>query len=79
MFVLGYEVPIQLCIKIVARFKKFRQRYRKLAASLGKCSSVMGVAIAEGFKALLVREKISENQKDPMFASQPGQLKNVVK
>ena len=34
---------------------------------------VVGGAVAEWSKALLLREKINENQKDPWFAPRPGQ------
>ena len=33
-----------------------------------------GGAVAEWSKALLKREKINENQKDPWFAPRPGHL-----
>ena len=33
----------------------------------------MGGAVAEWCKALQLREKISENKKDPRFAPRPGQ------
>ena len=33
----------------------------------------IGGAVAEWSKALLVREKINENKKDPRFAPRPGQ------
>ena len=36
-----------------------------------------GGAVAEWSKALLLREKINENQKDPRFAPRPGQAFNI--
>ena len=38
-----------------------------------KKTFVVGGAVAEWSKALLLREKINENQKDPRFAPRPGQ------